>query len=494
MSGEIAIVTRPGVVFSDSGSRYDHGSPWDYDAHVPLLLYGPGVARRGTIERPSRPQDLTATVALALGLPPPPAAGGHAWREALAADAHPGSTPRIVFIVVMDQVGYHHLAEQIAHVPHLARMIRHGAWFTGCRLDYLPSATGVSHATVGTGAVPGVHGIGSNTVPDGAGGMRSVWADGPDRVDPRVLLVPTLADWVDRFHANRSVIIGHVLAPYAVAGLVGHGSAFPGGDRDILSFYSPAGGRFVTDERYFSLPAYARDRKILKPGLAAKYAKLGLAKPFPKGAPVLPEFAAAEVDLLLEMLEREGVGTDSVPDLVLLNLKSTDYVGHQLGHDHPYYREALRQVDRFLGRSEDLARRVTGPGGYLYAITADHGACPVDGVRVDRHRWARELGSWLDGQGDRDSVSAIRGIEACLLYVDREELGQEGYTLAKLKDRILEDPRILSAWTADELTRRRLEMFEAGPAADAAAARVDAGCGPAAPVPRAAALADPIAR
>lgn len=471
VTGEIALVPRAGLAWCDAASQFDHGTPWDYDIHVPLLFYGPDLIHAGRIDRLSRPQDLTVTVARALAVPPLPAADGHAWEDVLVRGAAP---PRVVVMLVLDQVGYHHLAEHLALMPNLARMVQKGAWFTQCRLDYLPSSTGVSHATVGSGSSPGIHGVANNSIPDPAGGMRNVWADGPDRLNPRALLIPTLADRVDQHHGNRSVVIGHVTAGYAVGGLVGHGLSYPGGDRDILFFYSSARRRFVTDDRYYAMPAYVGSRALLDSRLAAKYARLGLKKPFHKGATVLPEIARAGADAVLEAMLREGVGRDKIPDLVLLNLKTTDYVGHELGQDHPFFREALLEIDRFLGRAEALVHQRAGPGGYLFAMTADHGACPVDGLRIDRTRWARELGEQLDRRGDRDGKNAVQGIDACLLYVDRKELAQEGYSLERLRDRIRSDPAVEAAWTVDELALRQCELRASG----RSRAATDPGCGP----------------
>ena len=43
-------------------SRATHGAPYDYDTHVPLLVYGPGI-RGGTRDEPTTPQALASIFA-----------------------------------------------------------------------------------------------------------------------------------------------------------------------------------------------------------------------------------------------------------------------------------------------------------------------------------------------------------------------------------------------------------------------------------------------
>ncbi len=67
-SGEVQYALRRGWVPVPAGST--HGSPWDEDARVPLLLWGPPWVRAGRVEAPVEPVDLAPTLARLLGLPP----------------------------------------------------------------------------------------------------------------------------------------------------------------------------------------------------------------------------------------------------------------------------------------------------------------------------------------------------------------------------------------------------------------------------------------
>ncbi|HWA99775.1 MAG TPA: alkaline phosphatase family protein [Pirellulales bacterium] len=60
-----------------------HGSPWEYDSHVPLLLWGHGI-RGGRYSRSVTPAAIAPTFAKILGIDPPAAASVDALDEALA--------------------------------------------------------------------------------------------------------------------------------------------------------------------------------------------------------------------------------------------------------------------------------------------------------------------------------------------------------------------------------------------------------------------------
>jgi hypothetical protein len=66
----VVLLETPGV---DAGT--DHGTPYTYDRRVPLLLSGPGI-RRGRFADRVDARDVSASLAFALGVPPPDACAG----------------------------------------------------------------------------------------------------------------------------------------------------------------------------------------------------------------------------------------------------------------------------------------------------------------------------------------------------------------------------------------------------------------------------------
>src|SRR5205085_2804447 len=72
------------------------------------------------------------------------------------------------------------------------------------------------------------------------------------------------------------------------------------------------------------------------------------------------------------MIEREPVGADNVADLILLNYKGADFVGHKYGPDSSELRVTLGEMDRHLTRILRALEAKVG-NNYLLAVTADHG-------------------------------------------------------------------------------------------------------------------------
>jgi hypothetical protein len=65
-SGDLYVVLKPHYIPS-TGTGATHGAPYDYDAHAPLLVYGPGIAG-GTRTEPTTPQATAAIFAKWLGV------------------------------------------------------------------------------------------------------------------------------------------------------------------------------------------------------------------------------------------------------------------------------------------------------------------------------------------------------------------------------------------------------------------------------------------
>lgn len=84
VSGDIAVIQEPMFQFGETSAKYvtSHGTPYLYDAHVPLLIAGPGI-EAGVYSDPVEIVDLAPTIAALLGIEPPSGADGHLLRAAL---------------------------------------------------------------------------------------------------------------------------------------------------------------------------------------------------------------------------------------------------------------------------------------------------------------------------------------------------------------------------------------------------------------------------
>jgi predicted AlkP superfamily pyrophosphatase or phosphodiesterase len=98
-------------------------------------------------------------------------------------------------------------------------------------------------------------------------------------------------------------------------------------------------------------------------------------------------FPAFEADAMTAMIEREPLGEDNVPDLILMNYKGADFVGHKYAPDSDEMRVTLGEMDRQLKRMLSALEAKVG-NDYLLAVTADHGMPPEPRSPERRHRHA----------------------------------------------------------------------------------------------------------
>ena len=74
VSGEVQYTLKPNWMFGTTTAT--HGSPYDYDTLVPILLWGPSWVRRGQVSTPVEVVDIAPTLARLLGIPAPAASEG----------------------------------------------------------------------------------------------------------------------------------------------------------------------------------------------------------------------------------------------------------------------------------------------------------------------------------------------------------------------------------------------------------------------------------
>ena len=74
VSGDVQYALKPNWMFTSSTSVTTHGSPYDYDTHVPLLVYGPRWYTTGRIDARVEITGIAPTLAQLLGIARPEAA------------------------------------------------------------------------------------------------------------------------------------------------------------------------------------------------------------------------------------------------------------------------------------------------------------------------------------------------------------------------------------------------------------------------------------
>jgi predicted AlkP superfamily pyrophosphatase or phosphodiesterase len=435
-SGDVQLVARVPNYYGN----HSHSGPWPYLQRVPMLLYGPGhVPSVGEVGRPVTVADLPATLARYLDFEfrTP---DGTPMDEAIEADAQP---PRLIVVVVWDGGGRNVLQEWPREWPTLRRLAREGAWFDRATVGSSPSVTPAVHATIGTGAFPRRHGL-TDLYFREDGRIVSI------RDGTSFLREPTLADRFDRELGNEPIV--GMLANSLTTGMVGHGAAFPGGDRDLVVLHGEDSAWTISDALAsdFAFPSSVNDVPGLEDAVRELDLEDGRLDGSWLGEPVLedanewvdtPAFSGYQTEVIRELIRSEGFGADDVPDLLYVNYKQIDKVGHKWSMNSPQMEAVVASSDRALGELVDALNREVGRGEWVLALTSDHGSTPDASVSgafvIDIRELQDDLRARFDDDDDRD---VLQGVRVTQIWLDVAELEENGFTVDEVA-------RFLNAYT-----------------------------------------------
>ena len=427
-SGQIFMVPREGDFFVDRDPLYAfmHGSPWEYDTHIPVLFHGaPFIKQVVSNDRVSQ-QDIAPTLAALLGTAPPATATGHRLSQALAATA---ARPRVVALFVLDGARADYFDTYADVMPTLSRLRREGAWFANAHVTSVPTLTAVGHANLGTGAEPRVHGLVVNHLFNRVTGKSQ---EAYDALNPAELMALTLADEWNIETDGRAIIIGQGGAIRAVAGLVGHGGCILDGRPVVAASYAARDAGWETNPTCYRLPDVLKPINGRRYWEEAKGTWMGHDISNPTKFRHSALFQRFEGDALAAVLESEAIGADDVTDLVLVNLKGPDYVGHAYGPSSAEMKAELTELDRQVGRALAIIARKAGEGRFVAAFSADHGM-PGEPRPGGRH-YMDDLTALLDKRFSPGGGSIVQYFGDAAnneIHLDTAKLGSTG---ASLKD------------------------------------------------------------
>ena len=445
-TGQLLIVPREGdfITRPDSDVAYMHGSPWAYDVSIPLMFVGPAV-RTGVYPMPAVQQDVAPTLAAALGVQMPPTTTGRVLPVLRTGFAR----PRVVMLLVLDGMRRDYFDRYAGSMPTFTALRQRSAWFTQAQVNYLPTNTAVGHSTISTGTDPRVHGITGVSVYDRIHHRRHDLFAG---AIPQDLMALTLADVWQLAMDGRAIILAQGSIDRAATPLAGHGACQLNGTPIVLASYDQQTGDWNTNPNCFRLPAYLKDRNArtlwqadqewmlhrIDSTAAVRYSAL---------------FPAFEADAMAAMIEHEPLGEDNVPDLILLNYKGADFVGHKYGPDSNEIRVTLGEMDRQLARMLSALEAKVGDN-YLLAVTADHGM-PSEPLSPDRRHFAPAIVDLLHEKFDPEGKQLITSFEPenGQIFVDEDRLSYLGLTLRDLARFLKSQPFLFAVFTNDEVRR-----------------------------------------
>ena len=444
-TGQLMIVPREGdfITRPDPDVAYMHGSPWPYDVSIPLIFAGPAV-KTGVYSMPAVQQDVAPTLAAALRVRMPPTATG----RVLPVLRVGFTRPRAIMLLVLDGMRRDYFDRYAASIPTLAAVRKRGAWFTQARVNVLPTNTAVGHSTISTGTNPAVHGITGVSVYDRSNRRRHNLFAGQT---PQDLMALTLPDIWQLVTSGRAIILAQGSIDRAATPLAGHGACQLNGVAVVLASYDQQTGNWATNPNCFRLPAYLKDRNartLWQADAAWMHHKIDS----PAAVRYSALFPAFEADAMTAMIEREPVGEDDVADLILVNYKSADFVGHKYGPDSHELRVTLSEMDRHLARMLSALETKVG-NNYLLAVTADHGM-PSEPSSPARRHFAPSIVDLLHEKFDpvKQLITSFES-ENGQIFVDEERLSYLGLTLRDLARFLESQPFMFAVFTNDEVRR-----------------------------------------
>lgn len=277
--------------------------------------------------------------------------------------------------------------------------------------------TSPGHATLATGASPAVHGIVSNRWWNGDGLTYSV-EDPSHRVlglpsphpgrGPSQLRIGTLGDAmkIESLGKARVVTLAHKDRAAILTG---------GRLADLALWYDSELGEFTSSTAYVdALPNWVKKRqsRVRKQWEEGKWTPL----PIPKGMEALfpeddrvgekttvlggrmfphdlasvpapndrktfyrgtPQAIEDIFELAVTAVDSEKLGADLVPDLLVVGVSATDYVGHWFGPQSLEMTDLLRRLDASLRMFTQKLEDRLGRDGFVLMLAADHGSTPL---------------------------------------------------------------------------------------------------------------------
>jgi arylsulfatase A-like enzyme len=225
-------------------------------------------------------------------------------------------------------------------------------------------------------------------------------------------------------------------------GMIGHGSEWPGGDKDIAALIDQQETITINTDVY-GLPSYLNR----VPGLETVIRNIDLDDgeldskwmgheilDEPTARRDTPVWSLFQTKLIKKLFQREGFGDDGITDLFYTNYKQLDEVGHEWNMLYPEMKPALEYLDGELGDLVGFLDRQVGRNRWILAVTADHGQGPLaEAARA----WPIQSGHMVDDISDHFGVEPDEIIQQAGptgAFVNRAGLRRNGITVEEIAD------------------------------------------------------------
>ena len=426
------------------GAGLPHVGPWDYIQHIPMFWYGPGhIKAQGPVPGEVTLADVAPTQAQLLGFDGFTAVDGTPMTAALEQGRTP---PKLVVVLVWDSAGINVLQTHPKEWPYLRSLIPKGTWYDDAYVGSSPTSTAQDHATLGTGAFPIHHGLIAHHFQ--LGGQDTT----PWQIGPNFFVEPTFGDIYDQAKENTPVV-GIVATADIHLGMLGHGTFWNGGDRDVAMTRSPDVRSTSTAEGdvwnlpkeeapFYHLPDYVNDvpgfdhdKQVLDRADGKRDGKWRAndIEQLQKGFDT-PARTTYQERVVEEVVDQEGFGADETPDLLYLNFKEIDYVGHVWSMNSPEMTDAVQYQDDALRRFVSYLDREVGEGEWAMVLTADHAAMPnpkvSGGFEISTGAVQQAIEARFDTNGDDTTV--VDNVQPGSIFLNEDEVAANHTTVADI--------------------------------------------------------------
>jgi hypothetical protein len=240
-------------------------------------------------------------------------------------------------------------------------------------------------------------------------------------------------------------------------GMLGHGKFWGGGDLDVAMTRSPDVKDHTStqegdvwnlpklDAPYYHLPTYVNDKggpagtnsfqndiDVLdradgkQDGMWRENDIVALQHGFDT-----PARTAYQERVVESVVSGEHFGADDTPDLLFLNFKEIDYVGHVWSMNSPEMTDAVKYQDEALKRFIPFLNEKVGKGQWAMVITADHAAMPnpdvSGGFEISTGAVSQQIETRFDTNGD--SVSIVDNVQPGSIFLNEDEVAANNTTI-----------------------------------------------------------------
>ena len=275
--------------------------------------------------------------------------------------------PKLVVGLVVDQMRWDYLYYYYDKYEQggLRRLVDEGFNCDNNLINYVPTITGIGHASIYTGTTPALHSIaGNDFYLDGKftyccsdHSVKSVGGEGSaGEMSPRKMTATTMGDMLKVATDFKSKVIGVAMKDRA--------AILPAGQAaDAAYWWDNKAGHYITSTYYMDeLPKWVKKfnaENTWNPGKDIKMSPVGVEKTF--------LMAQAAV-------ENEQLGQRGVCDMLCISVSPTDAIAHSYGTRGTENYDVYMELDRDLAKFLDYLDKTLGKGQYLLFLTADHGA------------------------------------------------------------------------------------------------------------------------